>query len=61
MISFMRHLKFCALFLFSALTFWCQVDTGSIQGVVRDTSGAVVPNVKVTLVNENMGTTLSTQ
>ena len=60
MISFVRHLKSCALFLFSALTLLCQVDTGSIQGVARDTSGAVVPNVKVTLVNENMGTTLST-
>ncbi|HZU26363.1 MAG TPA: carboxypeptidase-like regulatory domain-containing protein, partial [Bryobacteraceae bacterium] len=29
-----------------------QVDTGTIQGVVRDTSGAVVPGVKVTIRNE---------
>jgi hypothetical protein len=38
----------------------CQVDTGSISGTVRDTSGSVVPGVKVTLINQGTGQSLST-
>jgi Carboxypeptidase regulatory-like domain/TonB dependent receptor len=37
-----------------------QVDTGSITGTVTDTSGAVVSGAKVTLTNEDTGTSLST-
>src|SRR2546422_2753531 len=37
-----------------------QVDTGSIIGTVRDTSGAVVSGAKVTLTNEGTGAALST-
>ena len=32
-----------------------QVDTGSISGTVRDTSGSVIPGVKVTLTNQGTG------
>ena len=38
----------------------CQVDTGSISGTVRDTSGSVVPGVKVTLTNQGTGQSIST-
>src|SRR4051812_3531987 len=37
-----------------------QVDMGSISGTVRDTSGAVLPGVKVTLSNVDTGVTSST-
>ena len=37
-----------------------QVDTGSISGTVRDTSGSVVPGVKVTLTNSGTGISSST-
>ena len=32
-----------------------QVDTGSIQGTITDASGGVIPNVRVTIVNEGTG------
>ena len=38
----------------------CQVDTGSISGTVRDTSGSVIPGVKVTLTNQGTGQSIST-
>src|ERR1700683_186823 len=38
----------------------CQVDTGSISGTVRDVSGSVIPGVKVTLINQGTGQSLST-
>ncbi len=38
-----------------------QVDEGAITGTVQDSSGAVVPNADVTLVNKDQGTTLQTK
>src|ERR1700733_2335672 len=37
-----------------------QVDQGSISGVVQDSSGAVIPNAKVTLLNKDIGLSLET-
>jgi Carboxypeptidase regulatory-like domain len=38
-----------------------QVDEGSISGTILDTSGAVVPNAQVTLLNTDQGITLETR
>jgi Carboxypeptidase regulatory-like domain len=49
---------FCArlLFLLSFTSIACLAQfTGSIQGVVHDESGALVPNAKITLVNQETG------
>jgi hypothetical protein len=59
-------------FCYSALTALCllliqsqrvfgQVDEGSITGAVQDSTGAVVPNAQVTLVNTDQGLTLQTK
>jgi Carboxypeptidase regulatory-like domain len=40
---------------------FAQVDEGSISGTVTDTSGAVVPNAEVTLVNIDQNITLQTK
>jgi hypothetical protein len=45
------------ILLFCATAF-AQVDTGTILGTIRDTSGAVIPGVSVTLVNEDTKVTL---
>ena len=37
-----------------------QVDTGAVLGVVKDSSGAVVPGAKVSLTNQGTGLTVST-
>ncbi len=39
---------------------FAQVDTGSISGTIKDTSGGVIPGVKVTVANESTGQSLST-
>jgi hypothetical protein len=38
-----------------------QVDEGAISGVVQDTTGAVIPNAQVTLLNTDQGITLQTK
>jgi hypothetical protein len=49
----------CLLFLLvHAPRLSAQVDEGAINGVVQDTSGAAVPNARVTLLNTDQGLTL---
>ncbi|HZU26840.1 MAG TPA: carboxypeptidase regulatory-like domain-containing protein, partial [Bryobacteraceae bacterium] len=47
------------LFLFASVTAVAQ-GTGSITGIVRDNTGAVVPSAQVTLLNTAQGTQLTT-
>jgi hypothetical protein len=49
------------LFVFQTPNAYSQVDQGSINGIVTDTSGAVVPNAQVTLLNTDQGITLETR
>src|ERR1700744_4535809 len=43
-----------AAFLVAACA-WAQVDTGSISGTVRDSSGAVIAGARITLTNDDTG------
>jgi hypothetical protein len=45
---------------FSSSPALAQVDTGTIQGTVRDSSGAVLPGAAVTLLNVDMGVSFQT-
>jgi len=51
---------FCFLLIQSRQAFG-QVDEGAISGTVQDTSGALVPNATVTLLNTDQGITLQTK
>src|SRR5689334_18981546 len=56
-----RPAVFVLLFaLVFSLSLWSQSDRGSITGTVTDSSGAVVPNAKVTAVNTSTGLERST-
>jgi hypothetical protein len=55
-----RLLIFFSLSLFLPAMALCQVDTGSISGTVRDTSGSVISGVNVTLINQGTGQSIST-
>ncbi len=50
----------CFLLSASATSFG-QVDQGSISGTVQDSTGAVIPNATVTLLNTDQGTSLETK
>ena len=58
-------LRKCALtllfLLFSTSGILAQIATGGITGTVHDQTGAVVPNVKITLTNDATGTATSTE
>ncbi len=51
---------FCLLLIQGQLAFG-QVDEGAITGTVMDSSGAVIPNADVTLLNTDQGITLQTK
>lgn len=53
-------LTLLATFTLLALTAWGQATTGSVFGTVTDTSGAAVPNAKVTLRDTLKGTVFTT-
>jgi outer membrane receptor protein involved in Fe transport len=60
--GFFLRLLFLALavpvmFVLTSVRLHAQADTGSIQGTIKDQTGAVIPNAKVILTNE--GTNLS--
>jgi hypothetical protein len=44
--------------IFAASAAMAQVDTGTILGTVKDPTGAVIPNAKVTIVNQGTGETI---
>ncbi|HVN79312.1 MAG TPA: TonB-dependent receptor [Terriglobia bacterium] len=50
----------CACLLFLRLDSVAQTSLGTINGLIRDSSGAVVPNVKVTLQNQDTNQTRNT-
>ena len=52
--------SFCLFFLVSMPSFG-QVDAGSVLGTVRDSTGAVIRDAKVTLTNEGTGQTQTVQ
>ncbi len=63
--SFPKSLNIRALIgiaaaLACATVSFAQVDTGSILGTIKDTSGAILPGARVTLTNENTAQTVST-
>src|ERR1700722_7053420 len=49
-----------AILVFSSLLAFAQTNQGSIAGVVEDSSGAVVPNAKLTATEKNTGTVYRT-
>src|ERR1700678_351906 len=50
-----RWIILAALFFLAALPIWGQIDRGTIQGLVKDPSGAVVPGAKVHIVRIETG------
>lgn len=46
--------------VFAGPSLFGQVDMGTIQGTVLDSSGAVIPNAKVSLTNEGTNLTITT-
>ncbi len=57
----LRLLLFCSVALVTASRpLSAQIDQGAIRGTVQDATGAVVPDAKVTLTNEDTGLLLQT-
>jgi hypothetical protein len=53
--SFRCVLLLILLVHFAALTSWAQVDKATINGIVTDQSGAVIPGVNVTVTSADTG------
>jgi hypothetical protein len=59
-----KVLVLCVLsagFLLGGARLFAQVDTGTILGTVKDSSGAVIPDAQVTIINQGTGFTLTTK
>src|SRR6266511_3211467 len=50
-----RVLASAVFCLIACAPVWAQFDTGAVLGVIRDSSGAVLPGVTVTLLNSETG------
>lgn len=57
---FRSYCIFLAILVLSAGVAVAQLDTGSIQGTVRDTTGAVIPNATIVVANEGTQRTYRT-
>src|SRR5579864_8623412 len=55
--NILKGLCLCALVLFVTLAALAQTETGQITGTVRDQSGAVIANAKVTVKSVTTGLT----
>lgn len=55
MMSAMQTMKVACLLLLSAASLAAQVSTASVQGIIRDTSGASIPSASLTLRNRATG------
>src|SRR5438309_1254029 len=44
-----KYLRFCAISLLSLFNAWAQLSSGNIAGVVEDSSGAIVANARITI------------
>jgi hypothetical protein len=63
-LSSCKFLLLCVLgvsVLLSGGRLFAQVDTGTILGTVKDSSGAVVPGAQVTIINQETGFSLTTK
>jgi hypothetical protein len=58
--STLRLLTACAALLTLTLATWAALNRGTIRGTVSDPQGALVPNVKITIINTNTGVEQST-
>src|SRR5579862_62615 len=52
-----RTVIVCACAIILSIASFAQNDVGSIVGFIKDQSGAVIPNARVTVTNENTGET----
>ena len=57
--SYLSLVLLCLL-LIPAHNLFAQVDEGAISGTIQDTTGAIITNAKVTLLNTDQGLTLDT-
>jgi hypothetical protein len=55
-----RELTKCLLLLLATIAVRAQITSGSLSGIVQDTSGAIVPDASIVLKNEATNSTRST-